>query len=250
MKLFAQEAGTTGDTIVLIHGFAGTHAAWRDVVPSLAQTNRVIAYDLPSHGNSHPWPEPGTPGKAVRALLADLKERGLERVHLAGHSMGGAISVLMALAEPERVASLTLLAPGGFGPEINARLLRRFAAARNEPEIRSCMEAMTGWNCEINATAVSEEMSLRAREGYCEGLTTVANAITRDGRQGAIPREQIGGLSVPVAVAWGTIDNVLPVSQTENLPPHVALHLLPNVGHMLPLEEPEFVAKLISRTAR
>lgn len=250
MKLFAQEAGTGGETVVLLHGFAGSHAIWKDVVPALFATHRVLAYDLPGHGNSHPWPETGRPRIAVDALFADLTGRGIERFHLAGHSMGGAISLLMALAEPKRVASLTLFAPGGLGPEINARLLGRYAAATSENDLRACLEAMTGWNTVVGDETVALEAALRARDGQPEALVDLSKAITRDGKQGAIPREQLVTLTMPVAVAWGTIDNVLPVAQTEDLPPHFAVHLLRNVGHMLPAEVPDFAAALIARTAR
>jgi pyruvate dehydrogenase E2 component (dihydrolipoamide acetyltransferase) len=250
MRPFAQEAGCSGDTVVLIHGFAGNHAIWRDVVPILSATHRVLAYDLPGHGNSHPWTETGTPKIAVRALFDDLRERGIERFHLAGHSMGGAISALMALAEPDKIASLTLFAPGGFGPEINARVLKRYAAATTPNDIRACLEAMTGWDSPVDHAAIEEETALRAREGQPEALEVLANSITRDGRQGAIPRDQLAGLKMPVSVVWGTIDNVLPVSQTIGLPPHFALHILPNTGHMLPAEVPDLAAALIARNAR
>lgn len=250
MRLFAQEAGTVGEIVLLIHGFAGSHAIWRQIAPILARTHRVLAYDLPGHGNSHPWPETGKPKVAVNALFADLRERGIDRFHLAGHSMGGAISALMALAEPERIASMTLFAPGGFGPEINARLLGRFASATSASDIRNCLEAMTGWYKPVDDAAVAEEVSLRARQGQTEALIALADAITRGGKQGAIPRDQLADLTMPVAVAWGTIDNVLPVSHTVGLPPQFGLHLLPNVGHMLPGEAPDFAAALIARTAR
>jgi pyruvate dehydrogenase E2 component (dihydrolipoamide acetyltransferase) len=250
MKLFAQEAGNAGETVVLIHGFAGSHAIWRDVVPLLSGKCRVLAYDLPAHGNSHPWPETGTPKIAVRALFDDLRGRGIERFHLAGHSMGGAISVLMALAEPEKIASMTLFAPGGFGPEINVRVLKRFAAATSQNDIRACLEAMTGWDSPVRDSTVEEAAALRAREGQREALEALANAITRDGRQGAIPREQLAGLKMPVWVVWGTIDNVLPVAQTAELPPRFGLHILPHVGHMLPGEVPDFAASVIAETVR
>jgi pimeloyl-ACP methyl ester carboxylesterase len=250
MQLFTQETGGGGETVVLIHGFAGSHAVWRDVAPALADTFRVIAYDLPGHGNSHPWPETASPRIAVRALLDDLERRGLERVHLAGHSMGGAIAMLMALGDPKRVASLTLLAPGGMGPEINARLLRRHAAATSNAEIRACLEAMTGWETAVDDAAIAEELEIRARDGQVQALSALASAITRDGWQGVIPRDQLATLSMPVAVVWGSIDNVLPVAHVSELPPQFAVHVLPHVGHMLPVETPQFVAELIARMAR
>ncbi|MGT2467378.1 alpha/beta fold hydrolase [Mesorhizobium atlanticum] len=108
----------------------------------LAAEARVLAYDLPGHSHSLQCEGMGGAKPAARAILADLAARQLTKVHLVGHSMGGAVATLMALADSGRVASLTLLAPGGFGPEINAALLRRYAAAsgreRSAPVSRPC----------------------------------------------------------------------------------------------------------------
>ncbi len=250
MKPFALEAGESGETVVLVHGFAGSHAIWRYVIPQLSPHLKVIAYDLPGHGDSHPWPDTVSPRHAAKALLTDLRERGVERFHLAGHSMGGAISVLMAMAEPGPIASMTLLAPGGMGPEINARLLRRFAAAKTESDIRTCLEAMTGWDTPVDQDTVSAEAAIRAKEGQNAAFEALAEAITRDGKQGAIPGDALASLEMPVSVVWGTIDNVLPAAHLRDLPPRFAQHRLDHVGHMLPAEVPDFVASVIARNAR
>src|SRR5690606_37166834 len=80
----------------------------------------------------------------AKTILAVLDARDVSSAHLAGHSLGGAIAVLMALFDPSRITSLTLLAPGGFGPEINAPLLRDFASAVSDDEIVSCLRVMAG----------------------------------------------------------------------------------------------------------
>ena len=129
-SLYVAERGAGPKTVVLLHGFGGCHDIWREVTATLAPGIRTLAYDLPGHGLSLDFPGSGPAKTAARAVLADLAARGIARVHVAGHSMGGAVATLMALAEPETIASLTLLAPGGFGPEINGPLLRRYAAAR------------------------------------------------------------------------------------------------------------------------
>ncbi|MBO6718387.1 MAG: alpha/beta fold hydrolase [Rhizobiaceae bacterium] len=250
MRPFARETGTGGETVALLHGFAGSHAVWREVEPILAKSFRVIAYDLPGHGNSHPWADKYSPGATAKVLLADLAERGLDRVHIAGHSMGGAIAMLMALEQPQRFASMTLFAPGGFGPEINARLLRRHAEAKTAAEVRATLEAMTGWQTPVPDEQVEHEVTLRAREGQTDAFAVLAKAIMRDDQQGAIPRERMAELNMPVSVAWGTIDNVLPVAHASDLPNGFSVRVLPNVGHMLPLEVPDFAARLVETTAR
>jgi len=141
---YAVEDGAGPKTIVFLHGFGACGEIWRDVMASLAVEARVLAYDMPGHGQSLECEGMGGAKPAAQAILADLAARRLGRVHLVGHSMGGAIATLMALADPDRVASLTLLAPGGFGSEINAGLLRRYAAATGRREVRASLAAMSG----------------------------------------------------------------------------------------------------------
>lgn len=235
---------------MLLHGFGGCHGLWRPVREILAANARVLAYDLPGHGGSLGWPDAGPAKMAARAILADLARRGIERFHLAGHSMGGAIAALMALSEPSRIVSLALLAPGGFGAEINGRLLRRYAAATSADEIRVCLESMAGWPNPLPEETVRTLVQMRAISGQTEKLVEIAASITRDERQGVIPRDRLAGLPMPVAVVWGRLDGVLPVHQADDLPPLFGLHLIPDAGHMLPEEKPELVAEIIRRTMR
>lgn len=249
-RLFASELGSGPRTIVLVHGFGGTHGVWRDVQESLAAGFRTIAYDIPGHGNALDWPDAGPPRIAVKAILADLAERGSNPVNLVGHSMGGAIATLVALSEPAKVASLTLLSPGGFGVEINQPLLRRFAAAREHAELRGCLAAMMAPDAAVDAAGLEELVAMRARPGQVEKLGQIVEVIARDGRQGVIPADRLGQLAMPVAVVWGTLDPVLPFQQAENLPSSFALHRLDGKGHMLVEEAAGFVTGLIRQAAR
>ncbi len=248
--LFAAEAGEGPQTLVLLHGFAGSHRVWDRVGRALAPQARIIAYDLPGHAGSLHFPGAGPAKVAVRALLDDLARRNIEKAHVAGHSMGGAIAALMALAEPARVASLTLFAPGGFGAEINGRLLRRYAEARDPGDIRNAIEAMSGWSHTVSEQAVSAYAAERAMPGQTEALVGISKIIARDGVQGAIPRDRLAGLAMPVSVVWGTLDTVLPRHQSDGLPPLFALHSLPGAGHMLIDEAPDLAIELIRRQLR
>ncbi|MDX8498903.1 alpha/beta fold hydrolase [Mesorhizobium sp. VK4C] len=249
-SLNVAEYGAGPKTIVLLHGFGSCHETWRDVISALVPSARLLAYDLPGHGNSLECDGNGGAKQAARAILADLIVRRLGKLHLVGHSMGGAIATLMALADPERVASLTLLAPGGFGPEINGSLLRRYAAADDRNEIRACLAAMSGPGSMPPEHVVEALLRMRERPGQLQTLVDIAAAMTRDDRQGVIPGERLETLNMPVMVVWGTDDPVLPVDQAESLPAHFHLHHVLEAGHMLAEEVPDLIAEVVRRNTR
>lgn len=246
-SLHAAEQGAGSKTIVLLHGFGGCSEVWRDVVAPLSAAARTLAYDLPGHGLSLDFPEAGPAKVAARAVLADLAARAVKRIHLVGHSMGGAVAALMALAAPEKVASLTLLAPGGFGPEINGPLLRRYAGARDLAEISACLGAMSGPASTPSPRIVEMLFQMRKRPGQLEKLAEIATAMTRDDRQGVIPRDQLGRLAMPVMVVWGSDDAVLPFTQADDLPARFHVHHVLQAGHMLIEEAPDLMASIIRR---
>ena len=247
-ELHAVEAGTGRQTVVLLHGFGFDHALWERLQAGLAPHARILAYDLPGHGDSLDYPGAGPARLAARAVLDDLAARTIPRAHVVGHSMGGTVAALMALSEPSRVASLCLAAPGGFGVQINSRLLARFAAAERPEDIRCALEGMYGWTYPVPEATVERLARQRARPGQTAGLVATAEAMAGGGRQGVIKREKLAELTMPVRLLWGTQDNVVPASQSQGMPPGFALHLLADLGHMLPDEAVDVLERLMRHT--
>src|SRR5205823_13041817 len=103
--------GAGDKTVVLLHGFGGDLDNWLFNVGPLAAMADVVALDLPGHGES----AVALPGTSVEALAgfvaAFLDAVGIERCHLAGHSLGAAVAAQLALDHPDRVAGLVLIAP-------------------------------------------------------------------------------------------------------------------------------------------
>jgi pyruvate dehydrogenase E2 component (dihydrolipoamide acetyltransferase) len=232
---------------VFLHGFGGHHGVWDHVRAGIGPDAHTIAYDLPGHGNSLSLRDALSARKAAAAILADLHERTSDPIRLVGHSMGGAVATLMAIAEPARIAWLTLLAPGGFGESINEAALKQFAAACTAQELELALRPMCGRNHHPRPGDLEALAEVRRLPGQSELLAELVAVIARGGRQGVIPRTAIGALPMPVTVVWGDEDRVLSPSHADDLPPQFRLLRVPGAGHMLPEERTDLVAELVLR---
>lgn len=118
IRIRAVEAGRgNGPPLLLIHGFIVSHEEWDDVIDDLAQRFHVVAPDLPGFGDSaKPSPSRYEYGfEAFAESMADLIAGfALGRVHVMGHSMGGAIAMTLAARHPELVDKLILVDPLSF----------------------------------------------------------------------------------------------------------------------------------------
>jgi 3-oxoadipate enol-lactonase len=106
-----------GEALLLIHGLAGDHQAWNPQIAAWRQRWRVIAPDTRGAGASSQTADPVTIEELADDFIGLLDRLDVERVHVVGRSMGGCIGQWLALKQPRRVASLTLLAScGKFDP--------------------------------------------------------------------------------------------------------------------------------------
>jgi len=105
----------SGTPILLIHGFGADMSTWMFNQAALAEDRPVYAIDLPGHGGSSKDVRDGSTRTLAAAIVDYMDAVGIAAAHLVGHSLGGAIAVLIALPHPDRVPGLTLIAPGGLG---------------------------------------------------------------------------------------------------------------------------------------
>ncbi|EFL89037.1 alpha/beta fold hydrolase [Ahrensia sp. R2A130] len=228
--------GSDCPPVVFLHGFGGAAMQWRGLQTSTSFKTATLAIDLPGHGEAVDYAGAGPTGLAAKAVLATLEAHGISTAHIVGHSMGGAVASLAALMKPERFASLTLLAPGGYGTEFNHPLLMEWAGARTAEELRALLPQFFGPTYEVSEKIVAFQHHLRSRTGAVEMLTAIATGMSSDGQQGVLPVADILALPMPKTVLWGTADNVLPVLQLDQFEGHATTHLLTGVGHS-PAEE-------------
>ncbi len=245
-RLHTIEAGARSlPTVVLLHGFGGNAGVWADLIGQLKSHAHMLAFDLPGHGGSLTYPNFGSPRVAALAVAQEMKLRGIEQFHLVGHSMGGAVASLIALSDAASVASLTLLAPGGFGSQINIEIMQALAMAASIDDLRACFKTMMRQGADVSETGLRRDAAMRAADGQMDALALIFSKITRDGAQGKLPLDELARLPISVRILWGEQDNVVPVGQLADAPDSFIKTTLPNAGHMLIEEAPEAVIEAI-----
>ncbi len=252
MTLFAEvrHASSAKTPLVLLHGFGGIGALWAPVVARLDPDLPLVIYDLPGHGASLDAEAVGHAGVMARAILEDLDRRGLSSFHLCGHSMGGAVASLIALKAADRLASLTLLAPGGFGFEINNDALRRYGSAVAHDALAAGLAAMFAPDGRPDASGIELLADARRLPGATERLMEILHSflVEAGGRigQGTLPLARFEALGIPTRLLWGSEDPILPVAQAGHVWESAEVTLIDHVGHMLIEEAPEAVASAIA----
>jgi pimeloyl-ACP methyl ester carboxylesterase len=121
-ELYYVEAGS-GFPLVLIHGLAGDHSAWAVQMETWSKDHRAVAFDNRGAGRSTQVDEPISTEDMARDTLALMDELGIERAHVMGRSMGGAIAQHMALLAPDRIHSLIVCASFAKFDPIGTRVL-------------------------------------------------------------------------------------------------------------------------------
>jgi len=235
--------GAGQGTVLLIHGFAGDGRAWLRVASQLQRDGLVVhAPDLPGHGASTVTATdvPGLVAETVRyagTLTGPL--------HIVGHSLGGAVAAQLAAALGDRVASLTLIAPAGIGREIATPFVEGMANLQTAGELELLLPYLGAQGGRLSPAALAE----MARELGRGRLKSLASALAGPlGQRIAIHRtlEDLAA-SIPVRVIFGVDDKVIPASQAMGLPANVAVHFIADAGHMPQWDQPDTVARLISR---
>jgi pyruvate dehydrogenase E2 component (dihydrolipoamide acetyltransferase) len=218
----------SGDPVVLVHGFGGDKNSWLFVQQPLSETHTVHALDLPGHGASGKDVGDGSLATLAGTVLGFLDALGISRAHLVGHSLGGAVIAAVAKAEPGKVASLTLLAPAGYGAEADAEYLRGFAAASSRRELKPLLGRLFADESLVTRQLVDDLLRYKRLDGVDKALAAVLNTLLDGDRQALDTRALLAGVDVPVTVVWGSSDRILP-------PPDEVNERVP-AGHMLHME--------------
>ncbi len=227
-----------GRPVIFLHAAGGNALLWGRVLQHLPDT-RAIAFDLPGHGRSA-GPSCSTIGAYGDAVLALADALQLEQPVLAGHSMGGAIALDLALHWPSRVRALVLMS-------VTARL---FVAPALLQQLVEDPAKARQW---IVDTGYGPQTLAQAREMGANQLAQVAPEVLHGDFVACSvydARPHLPEVRCPALVLCGAEDRLTPPKYVRALQeglPRATLELVPGAGHMLPLESPEEVAAAMAR---
>jgi pimeloyl-ACP methyl ester carboxylesterase len=225
--------------LVLLHGAGGSSDDWPPELRSLPG-RRVLAVDLPGHGAAL-GPAPRSIGSLAAAVEALLDASGVAQAAVAGHSMGGAVALSLALSRPERVAALVLVATGA-----RLRVAPELLAAAASPDGLAVAAGRLA-DRSFGPAASAEARDARARAmaalpaGVLHGDLAACDAFD--------VMDRLVELGVPTVVVCGTEDRLTPPRYASFLAERIAgarLVLVPGAGHLVMLEEPRAVAAAIA----
>ena len=240
LHYFLHEGGSVlRPALVLIHGAGADHLFWPAEVRRLPD-NRVITLDLPGHGKT------AGPGRQsiedyARDVIDFIDASGLSRAVFIGHAMGGAIALTLALDSPDRVAGMVLISTGACLPILSSVIENASNQSTLPLAVKSLQEMSFGSQPSANLNNITFKRLTETRQPLLLGDLLACNRYNLVGRLGAIRS--------PCLVVCGTQDKLTPMRFSEVLSsqiPGAALQTVEGAGHMLILEHPGRLAKLIS----
>jgi pimeloyl-ACP methyl ester carboxylesterase len=251
----------TGPQLVLLHGIGLRWQIFEPVIAPLAHDHEVIACDSPGFGKSPPLANGVVPDIAAYAdaFQRFFDDERLDRPHVAGNSMGGAIA--LELARRGSVASATAISPAGFWTprERSFCQLSLLPLARTPHAARPMLEAMARtragrtallWQTFGRPTQMPGEVVVQTlRDAWA--APAFADALAAFDRYAFERGDQLAG--TPVTIAWGNADRLLPfrtqAPRARTMLPH-ARHLTLGAGHVPFNDDPPAVAEAIRTGAR
>lgn len=236
-------------TLVLLHGFSADNNNWPRFIGELGDGYNILAPDLPGHGASTADLKLAYDiDTQSRRLLSLLTALGVEKFHIAGNSMGGAIAAHAAWLAPGHVLSLGLIDAAGVHKH-PSELDARIQEGKNPLVIRQQgdLDTVLAWAMAKPPFMPWPVKSVMERQGLAR--TALNDRIFADlRRDNSIDQSKIlPEVVAPTLVLWGDQDRLLNVANAAefaSLMPDARIVIMPGIGHMPMLEDPAESARI------
>ncbi len=224
--------------LILLHSLGTDHRVWQPQAEALAVRFRVLRPDLRGHGATDAPLGPYTIKGMARDVLDALDALGVDKLAVAGLSIGGMIAQSLAAQAPERITALVLVDTAMAIPP--ATLWRERAATVRAAGVAAIADAvLSRWLTPAAAPAAAEALRSLLLATAPEGYAAAAEAIAMADLTRTTPR-----LRLPALVLVGDQDEATPRASAEALRdaiPGARLRILPSAAHIPTVEQPEAV---------
>ncbi|PJZ25692.1 hypothetical protein CH352_02425 [Leptospira hartskeerlii] len=245
--------GGEGDTIVLLHGIFAEKDHWVDFARSLTGKYHVIIPDLPAFGESDRKADEiydyAHQTERLKKLLDALR---LQRVHLAGSSMGGTIAALYAIRYPEQVLSVAFIgAPHGIHTAKFSQMDNLIEAGKAPLVVATSSEFEVMMKLLFaQRPFLPYPVIYAAEQGALHNSVSNMRIWQEQLRDRFLLDQKISMLQQPSLILWGEKDSIFDVSGVETLRqkmPHAQLMILADLGHLPMMESPGKASELYVR---
>jgi pimeloyl-ACP methyl ester carboxylesterase len=236
-------------------------ANYHQNLPALARRFRVVLPDQPGFGGSYRPAEADLDERSITQITVDalfqaLDQLGIERFHLLGNSLGGAAALAMAQTQPDRVAGLVLMAPGGgwlpsapTPTEGQKAMFRYFnGGGPSEKKMADFIQTMVFDHKQFGADVVKARYEASLDESHIEFYHRYNAAFAK--RHGMDPLwKDLHTISSPTLLLWGRDDRTITLDGAQIMLKqirNVQLHVFGNCGHWVQMERQREFERLVT----
>jgi len=223
--------------VVLIHGFGADRLSWLANAPDLFDAFKMWAVDLPGHGEAEPLSGDTSLAGLADAVIAALDPLGPNPFHLVGHSLGGAIAIEMAARVPERIRSISLIAPAGLGKGVDGDFLELFPQLREADDALALLQRLVTRPRLINPPMVAHVLKHLEKPGRRTALAAAALALRAIETDLADAVAAVGKSDIPRMTIWGAADTINPLDPEKLAAFGGEQHIVAAAGHMPQIED-------------
>jgi 3-oxoadipate enol-lactonase len=251
IHLAVQRSGS-GTPLVLIHGLASSMGLWAGLDQGQLAGTEIISYDLRGHGASERAAGAHTLAKHVADLKGLLAALSIQRVTLAGLSLGGMIAMELAASNPEMLAGLVLLDTTTAFPQATRDLFFELASSASFNGMPAITDKFLQLSFRLQFMEANPRMIATIRKGL---LASDAPSIAAAARMVAKIdlRQRLSAIECPTLVLVGAQDQLTPPALAEELVAGIKgaqLHVIPESGHASPVEQPQAVTALLAQLVK
>ncbi|HAQ06090.1 MAG TPA: alpha/beta hydrolase [Bacillus bacterium] len=236
-----------GKPIVMIHGFAGSKLYWEGIIPELSKNSRVIALDLPGHGDSNMGAEKYSIEDIAGMIREFLDELGLEKVTMFGHSLGGYITLAFAEQYPEYLNGFSIIHSTAAQDSEEAKSgrdsnVKKVIEEGTESLVQGLSQKLfSPANSEINASDIKQTRDI-GNSTSVNGMVSALLAMRDRPDRNFVLKAS----SMPILLVAGEQDQIIPPEKTFSVSKeNIEHYLIKGSGHMSMYEQPVELIKAI-----